>query len=145
MLFILLATYFYSYFILSRVLELPNSLPDVLPKLIANAKSLNTQDQRQRQAFYAYRLYGSVISYRRDDNQIVSYQPSSEDAAYRANMEKSDAKNRQLEHVIRATLNQYPYLFGLYLGTFSCTFLLGGSWLIWRCPRELPSPGLDVP
>jgi len=131
----LLAFYFFTYQLLSRVAEMQNDIRSVLPQLVTLATTGPTETKREQAAAIAYQLYGSVIAYRQDDGQVVFYQPSPHDVTLYQNAKQSDSTMRQQFLFIKKMTGQFVYLFGLYAATFLTAFLVGGICLIVKSPK----------
>jgi hypothetical protein len=121
---------------INRTLDLTGKFPSFLPKLVENAKSFPKEEQREKQACYAYRYYGVSIAYPLDNLQVVYYVPSEEDKIFRHKMEQDDLKTQQMTAFIKKMTGQLPYLFALYASTYFCTFLIGGIWLFFKIPAQ---------
>ncbi len=85
-------------------------------------------------AYWAYRMYGTVIAYPLSDNQIVYYVPSEEAKEEWLQTEKNNSQAQRTIASIDKTTLQFPYLFALYASTYFCTFLIGGIWLFFKVP-----------
>ena len=133
---LMLSDYFYTALLMNRVIDLPNQIPSILPKLTENARTFPNQQKRMFQAQWAYRMYGVIVAYRQDNDQVVYYAPTADDLAF---WQKSDQSNRQaLAQItfIKKVTAEYPYLFGLYASTYMATFAVGWIWLAVKVPKD---------
>jgi hypothetical protein len=134
-----LGIYFYTYALMEKVLHLPEPM-QVFPRLVENAQNVPKEDVRKKEAQIAYRISGASIAYRLDNNQQALYEPTDEDRTYFLKWKKSEGENQYLRGIIEKATGQYPYLFGLYLGTLLSTYLIGGVWIYFK-----KSIGLNPP
>jgi hypothetical protein len=132
----ILSGYFYMFFIMNRVLDLPKEMPNILPKLVENARSFPSEHKRMLQAHWAYRLYGVIIAYRLDNEQVVYYQPTAEDLATRTAEDQSKRQVNMTEAFLKKILAQFPHLFALYAATYTATFTAGWIWLVLKMPKD---------
>lgn len=131
---VLLGFYFFGYVMEERMLSLPDSVPNVLPRLIANAQSFPTEAQRKTEAQAAYSVYGTIIAYSDDTRGLLLYSPTAKDEATFRLLHRDDRKIAQLKAFIEMMARQFVCLFGLYSLTLLATLLIGGGWLLIRNP-----------
>jgi hypothetical protein len=129
-----LSFYFFVYVTMNRTLDLVKSPPSLLPIMVETARTLPKEAQREKMAALAYQIYGKIIAYPLDNNQVVYYVPSDEDITKWQQMEKSNAQIKKSTALVQKLTLQFPYLFALYACTYFCTFLIGGTWLILKSP-----------
>ncbi len=135
---VILSQYFYVFLVENKVLELQNTLPRLLPKLVENARSQPSEQKRMFEAQWAFRMFGVIIAYRLDNGDAVYFIPSEEDKAFQRTQERSDAKARAMFEFVKRLTAQFPYLFGLYAATYTATFIVGGIWLVLKLPKDSP-------
>ena len=135
----MMALYFGFYVMINKIATTLDSIPNVLPKFVANAGTLPTEKKRVLQAQYAYRLYGTIIPYRLDDLQVVYYIPNEDDKDFWRRQQRLNAQTLWTLALLKNTEIQFIYLFGLYAATFIATYLAGGIWLITKMPASQPS------
>jgi len=90
------------------------------------------------QAQWAYRIYGVIVAYRQDNQQVVYYDPTLDDLAFRKKSEQSERQTLAQVTFIKKVTSQYPYLFGLYAATYMATFAAGWIWLVVKVPKDSP-------
>jgi hypothetical protein len=137
---VILSWYFTTSILMTHVLDLAQS-PSILPKLIENARSFPDEQKLEEQAKWAYRLYGAIIAYRLDGEQVEFYHPSPDDTSAWKAAERSGRQAQIQTAFIRKVTNQFSYLFALYAGTFTATFVAGWVWLLIKL-RKHPALGL---
>jgi hypothetical protein len=135
---VMLSWYFATSILMTHVLDLARP-PSILPKLIENARSLPNEQKRISQAKWAYRIYGTTIAYRLNNQQVIFYEPDADDVKARLASEQSNRQVIVQTAFINKITGQFPYLFGLYAVTFTATVIVGWIWLSIRLPRDLPS------
>jgi len=132
---VILSWYFATSILMTHVLDLAQP-PSILPKLIENARSFPDEQKREAQAKWAYRLYGAIIAYRLDGEQVEFYQPSPDDTSAWKAAERSGRQAQIQTAFIKKVTNQFPYLFALYAGTFTATFVAGWVWLLIKLRKH---------
>jgi hypothetical protein len=137
---VILSAYFYASLVMNRVLDLPNLLPRLLPKLVENARSFPNEKKRIEQAKWAYRLYGVILAYRLDNQQVVYYEPTVDDIAARQKSDQSYHQEQIQITFIKKVTSQFPYLFGLYASTYMAAFVSGWIWLLLKLPKDSRVP-----
>jgi hypothetical protein len=138
-LLLMLAGIFYAYFAWTRLLLLPlqnRSEVEILAELIQQAHTMPVEEKRIQQARWAYRLFGVTLSYRQDNGALADFIPSSEDEAAWNRQRKFTARSQRFIKQLNAAYDEFPYLFGLYLGTSFATLLAGGAWFLIRNPSH---------
>jgi len=88
------------------------------------------------QAQWAYRLYGVITAYRRDNLEVAYYLPTEEDKSFLYSKKQTDARSKATITLIRKFTDQYPYLFGVYAATYLATFMAAWIWLLVRMPKD---------
>ena len=135
----MLGLYFLGYVTLTKIYGASDDIPNVLPKLVENARTADSESKRELMAQNAYKIYGSILAYRRDSGELVYYQPTSQDIAYRDQIEKETVRDEALrDSIVKEQLRQFPWLFGFYLGGFFIVYLAGTLWLLFRKPGPRP-------
>jgi hypothetical protein len=128
-----------GYVVFSKIASL--EAPNMLPKLVKNSQTADSEAKREKMAKNAYLLYGVTLIYRMDDGTSRQYQPTGEDTAFQRKFASDEAANKKLkDEVIGGQLRQMPFLIAMNLGIFILTFLVGTLWLAWRRPPVLDSP-----
>lgn len=131
----ILVFYFLAYAVMTKVYYLADEIPSVLPKLVENARTADSEGKRQKMAQTAYKIYGVKLAYRRESGEFVYYEPAVQDIAFHNKFEQDSSRNRELkESLIKGQLKQFPYLFVFNIGAFFLTFFIGSLWLFLKKP-----------
>ncbi len=133
----MLSLYFLGYTVLARFYH-ANAPSELLPRLIETSRSADSEKTREQMAQDAYRFYGVTLAYRRDNGELVYYQPTAEDAALRDASAQDTAATAGSRKFLDQDLLQYPWLFSFYLGGFFCVYFAGSLWLLYRKPGPGP-------
>jgi len=128
----MLSFYFLGYAVFSKIYYLSNDAPNVLPSLSASARTGGSEPTRERMAQAAYKFFGVTLAYRRDNGKLTYYQPTDQDIAFYHQLEKDSSNAREIHSVLKDQLRQYPWLFGIYLGSFFTVHLAGACRLMSR-------------
>jgi len=124
---------FFAYVAFTKTYNQLNSLPNVLPKFIENARMADSEIKRQKIAQGAYKLYGVTIVYRRDNGDLADYEPTAADIAFQKDFAQTSARNHELmEEIIGGQLKQYPSVIAMEVGSFFFTLLLGNLLVAFR-------------
>jgi hypothetical protein len=133
----LLTLYFEGYAVLTHVFEGMDA-PQVLPGLVEEAQSANSEAMRLSMARDAYRIYGLNVTYRRDDGALANYQPTADDQTARARYAQEAVATADARQSLEDDLLQFPRIFGLYLGSFFLVYFAGTLWLLLKKPGDRP-------
>ena len=134
---VMLSFYFATFWTVNRVLDFQNDLPSILPRLAQNARSLPKEEDRIKQAQFAYRLYGVILAYQRDNLGTAFYVPSEEEKTEWHKQLLAAAQSKKILDFVRKVVNQFPYLFALYAATFLASYLAGWIWLAVKPPQAI--------
>lgn len=139
---LLLAFYFSFYVTVDRSVKTFRTMPNsgILAVMLQNMQKLPTQNQREQEAALAYELYGTILVYPRDDGQLVYFVPTMDDKVKHRDWQNTESKTQKSLNIIDKTIAQLPYLFALYLSTYTAAFLAGGIWLYFKIPKSIPAP-----
>jgi hypothetical protein len=133
----MLCLYFVGFTVLARF-QHSNAPSELLPALIEASRSAHSEITRERMARDAYRFYGVTLAYRRDNGDLVYYQPTAEDASLRDESAQDLAATAESRKFLDDDLLQYPWLFSFYVGSFFSVYLGGSLWLLGRKPGPRP-------
>jgi hypothetical protein len=124
--------YFFGYVGWTKIDSFTGALPSVLPKLVENAKTADSEAKRVKMAENAYKLYGVSIAYRRDSGEFLYYEPSQEDLAFYQQMIQTTKTKADFHELVQGQLRQFPYLFGFSVVSFFLTFAVGTLWVVLK-------------
>ena len=136
--FLILSQYFVADIFENHLLNL-SRVHSILPRLIENAQRLPNEQKRASVAKAAYLLYGVSIAYRLDNQEVVLYIPDAEaKTEYRKLLESKRLAIPRILFLEKIT-SEFPYLFALYAGTYTATFVAGWIWLSVPISKERQS------
>lgn len=121
---------FAEYVVFTKIYYQFDQLPSVLPKLVENARTTDSEAKRQKMAQNAYKVYGVTIAYRRDSGEIAYYDPTAQDIAFWQKFAQDSANNHKLnEEIIGGQIKQLPFVIAVEMGAFFLTFVIGSLWI----------------
>jgi hypothetical protein len=133
---LLMSFYFVSYVLATRFYDFGMQPPNWLPSLVEGTQMANSEAKRIQSAQVAYAIYGVALTYRRDSGEIALYEPSKKDIASREEHKQGEVEKQKNLSILKGAFDQWPYLFGFYMGAFFLTFVIGSLWVAFMGVRS---------